>query len=116
MRRMILISLGVLALPTLALAGEPTFYQKAASSLSECEKAFSDTTPNFKRRRDFFIRRTTDGRERVIHCLPDGVVELFCDPAANRSIVAVLEGETLPICAKLSMGLKVRKEQTLIAQ
>ena len=42
-------------------------------------------------------------------------VELFCDPEANRSIVAVLEGETLPICAKLSMGLKVRKEKTLIA-
>lgn len=119
MRRMILISLGLLGLlglPALALAGEPTYYEKAASSFQECEKVFSDTTPDFKRRRDFFIRRTTDGRERVIQCLPDGVVELFCDPKANRSIVAVLEGETLPICSRLSMGLKVRKTESLIVQ
>ena len=113
MRRPLLISLGLLGLPGLALAGEPTFDEKAATSLSECEKAFSDTTPDFKRRRDFIVRRTMDGRERVIRCLPDGVVELFCDPKAGRSVVAVLEGETLPACARLSRGLKVRSEKTL---
>ena len=47
MRRPLLISLGLLGLPGLALAGEPTFYEKAATSLSECEKAFSDTTADF---------------------------------------------------------------------
>ncbi len=116
MRRAVISLLGLFCLPALALAGEPTFYQKAITSLADCERAFSDTTPNFKRRRDFFVRRTTDGRERVINCLPDGVVELYCDPANRRSTIAVLEGETLPICAKISMGLKVRKEESLIAQ
>ncbi|GEO84368.1 MULTISPECIES: hypothetical protein [Alphaproteobacteria] len=116
MRRLFLILLGLLAAPALALAGEPTFYAKAAKSLSECEKAFSDTTPDFKRRREFIVRRTTDGRERVIQCMPDGVVELFCDPKSGRSVVAVLEGETLPACARLTIGLKVRKEKTLISQ
>lgn len=116
MRRLLPITLFALAAPAAALAGEPTFYEKAATSLTECETAFSDKTPDFKRRRDFIVRRTTDGRERVIQCLPDGVVELFCDPKAGRSVVAVLEGETLPACARLSLGLKVRKTETLMPQ
>ena len=116
MRRAVLTLLGLLCLPGLALAGEPTYYQKAITSLADCERAFSDTTPDFKRRRDFFVRRTSDGRERVINCLPDGVVELFCDPEAGRSTLAVLEGETLPICGKISMGLKMRKETSLIGK
>lgn len=116
MRRIIPILLFLAGMPVVANAAEPNFYEKEIGSMKDCDAIFTATTPNWKNRPEFITRNLSGGRKQVVQCLPDGVVELYCDPQNRHSMAAVLEGETLPACSKITPGIKVRNVDTLIAR
>ncbi len=114
MRRIVPILLFFAGMPFAANAAEPNFYEKEIGSMKDCDAIFTATTPDWQNRPEFITRNLSGGRKQVVQCLPDGVVELSCDPQNRHAMAAVLEGETLPACSKITPGIKVRDVDTLM--
>lgn len=84
--------------PLGAQAGDLTFYEKSIASAADCHKTYEQVVPDWRRNRAALFTRFPDGRERLIHCLPDGVAEWICVPAAGKIYTAVQIGKTLAAC------------------
>lgn len=114
MRRALLISVCFLGLPLAASAAEPVFHEKPIASLEDCHSALEGKLPQWRNRPDVKIRDLSGGRQVIDMCTSSGVTELFCDPKAKNSVLAILEGETLPVCKDQSPELPVRDVDRLV--
>ncbi|MBR0558432.1 hypothetical protein J5J10_22275 [Ciceribacter sp. L1K23] len=108
-----LVALSTLAVPAFAGWNNLAIYNKKIATLQECHDVFNAQTPDWRKRPNFVIRSLPGGREVIAQCLPDGVSELYCDPATNRSAVAVLVDETVPACSGITPKLRVRNVDVL---
>ncbi|PZU86592.1 MAG: hypothetical protein DI528_08945 [Shinella sp.] len=116
MRAIIPILLFLAGMPVTTSAAEPKFYEKEVGSMRECEALFTTLVTPFSEHSKLINRDLPGGGKQVVQCMPDGVVELHCDPKKRRAVVAVLEDETLPACRKSTPALTVRNADTLITQ
>lgn len=116
MRPAVLAALACGLLPSLAVAGDLTFYEKPIVSLGECYAILALKAPDWKTSPDVIVRRLSNGGELIDHCMADGVAEFYCDPKGKQAMVAVLIDETVDVCRHAAPKLKVRKGEMLFAR
>lgn len=94
-----------LAGPAAAENGKPDFYEMPIASMKACHAHLDKVEGDWRTDKAFTLKKLSDGRERLLHCLPDGLVEWVCDPAGGRVTAAVMVGATSKACAVHAPGV-----------